>query len=304
MRYFFIFIVAAVLSINAAHAEYGLVKSDGYKLPLGEAVQQLVPSEWRVMFEDNTLRSYQVSWSKGKRWGEVLDDLGSQFDIAFIGDARTKTLFCANTKELVARGFTIVGTDYEAEKFNLAKISQRAHSETEAMAEVVGNVKQAKSNLVDIEYSVNKQLRAYEDQKASLLSAESTAIAMGLPSDKDFVSIVTEDYKVVPIKIVAVDPNDKFKLLNAGDLLFSANEYFYKRWKYKVNLKSDSEDLKVSIPFTLRMPSDTLENDIRSFSKSINTPENKVGVYFKVFKNQQVSTDNQGSIEIRYQRKN
>ena len=304
MRHLFIFILAAALCMSEAHAEYGLVKSDGYKIPLGEAVQQLAPSEWRIMFEDNTLRSYQISWNKGKRWGEVLDELGIQFDIAFVGDARTKTLYCANTKELVARGFTIVATDYEAEKFNLKKIAQRAQLETETFAEVIGSVQQAKTNLVNIEHTVNTQLRAYEEQKVDLLTAESTALALGMPTDKDFVSIVTEDYKVVPIKIIAVDPNDQYRLLNAGDLLVSTEEYFLKRWKYKVYLKADSEDLKVTIPITLKMPSDTLENDIRTFSKSINTPDNKVGVYFKVFKNQQVNSESQGSIEIRYQRKN
>jgi hypothetical protein len=303
MRQIVLVFVTVLLSCASAHAEYGLVKSDGYRIPLGEAVQQIAPFEWRVMFEDNTLRSYQVSWSKGKRWGEVLDELGSQYDIAFLGDARNKTLYCANTKELVSRGFTLVGTDYEAEKYNLKAIAYRATSETEAMADITTRVRDGKTNLVDIEYSVNQKLRDYESQKSQLLAAESTAIAMGLPSDKEFVSIVTEDYKVVPIKVIAVDPNDKYKLLNSGDLLNSANEYFSKRWKFNVYLRADSEDLKVSIPFTLKMPSESLTNDIKSFSKSINTPENPVAVYFKVFKNQQYS-DGLGAIEVRYQRKN
>ncbi|MDI5833290.1 hypothetical protein OCF84_20810 (plasmid) [Shewanella xiamenensis] len=300
---FLVFIFVLCFAWNEpAHAQYGLVKHDGYKIPLGEAVNQIAPSEWRILFEDNNFRSYQVSWTKGKRWGEVLNDIGDLYDIAFVADARTKHLYCANSKELTARGYILVATDYEAEKYNLNSIITRAEIETQKMATMVAKVELSKKNLIDIEYDVSRQLINYEDEKKSLIAAESTALAMGMPSDKGFVSIDPDDYQVEPIKVIAIDPNAESKTINAGDFIESANDYFKRKWNYSVSLSDKSDDVKVSLPISVKLPSKTLEEDVRALSNAINTANAKVNVYFKVFPNRVTSTG-QRSIEVRYKEK-
>lgn len=302
MRSIFISMIVVFCFAFQVRAEFGLVKHDGYKIPLGEAVNQIAPSEWKILFEDNTFRSYQVSWNKGKRWGEILDEIGSLYDIAFVADAKRKRLYCSNTRELTSRGFILIATDYEAEKYNLESIAKKAEIETDKMASMLAKVENAKKNLIDIEYDVTSKLLDYEDEKKVLLVAESSALAMGMPSDRDFVSIDPDDYQVDPIKVIAVDPNEKDKLIHAGELVESANEYFSRKWSFTVSLSQDSDDLTVSIPKPVKMPSKTLEDDVRALSKAINSSSKDVKVYFKVYTKRQ-NSNGLGSIEIRYQEK-
>lgn len=302
MRYLGYILFLCLSLIKPVYAEYGLVKHDGYRIPLGEAVNQIAPSEWNILFEDNNFRSYQVTWVKGKRWGEVLNDIGMLYDIAFVADARTKRLYCANSKELTARGYILVATDYEAEKYSLNSIITRAEIETDKMATMVAKVERSKQNLIDIEYDVSRQLTNYEDEKKALIAAESTALAMGMPSDKNFVSIDPDDYQVEPITVIAYDPNAESKIINAGEFISSANEYFSRKWNYSVSLGKESDDAFVAIPIAVKLPSKSLEEDVRALSNAINTDKSKVNVYFKVYPNRVLSTG-QRSIEVRYKEK-
>lgn len=303
MRVIYLVLLAMCLPSAIAHAEYGHVKHDGYKVKLGVAMQQVVPDEWAVNFTDNSLRNYQVHWSKGVRWTEVLDEMGARFDVAFILDSPRRKVFVANTEDLRSRGLTVVATDYEASRIKLDKLDVAALHAQEEMMQVAGNIGRAKTNLIETQQLIRLKSDEYVRTQEELVANQAKAVAIGIDIDNSFGADLVVQEQVAPVRIISSDPREDIQLVEAGEMIEQLNAYFKARWGYAVVKSKDSLQLKVDIPYSLRMPGTSINDDVRTFSKAVNNELNKLSVYFRVMEGRNRNAGVDGVIEIKYAKK-
>ncbi len=303
MRVIYLLILAMCLPASYVHAEYGQVKHDGYKVKLGAAMGQIVPEEWSVNFTDNSLRNYQVHWSRGARWTEVLDEMGNRFDVAFILDSPRHKVFISNTEDLRARGLTVVATDYEASRIKLNKLDVASLRAQEEMMQVASNIGQAKSTLIETQQLIRLKSDEYVRTQDQLVASQAQAVALGMDIDNTFGADLVVKEQVAPVRVISTDPRVKIQMVEAGDLVEQLNAYFKARWNFGVVKSRDGLELQASLPYSLRMPGTSIEDDVRTFSKAVNNDLNKLSVFFRVMEGKNRNKGVDGVIEIKYAKK-
>tara|TARA_R110002033_G_scaffold135713_4_gene175330 strand:+ start:20830 stop:21744 length:915 start_codon:yes stop_codon:yes gene_type:complete len=292
-----IFVAMAFLSPHA-NAQQGEVKEAGYKIPVGLAVTKIVPDNWKVMFTDNTMRNYQVTWSKGDRWTSILDQIGMQYDLAFVADAQTKVLYVSDTKDLLVRGITLVASEGEAKKINLADVEFSALDAEYELQSVTNDVKQSTVAVINIENEIYKSVSDLESESARLTASQSRSVALGNPIDKSITMDLMNPSKAQEIELYVASNDDESSLIEAGEILLATNNYFTNKWNYEVVFSKRSQPLVVTLPHSLRMPSKSMEGDVNSFSSAINNKKNSVNLFFKVIKGHSIDGTRDGQIQI------
>jgi len=297
-------LIFTIAPCSYVYAQKGEVKEAGYKIPVGLAVAKIVPHNWKVMFTDNTMRNYQVTWSKGDRWTNILDQVGMQYDLAFVADAQTKVLYVSDTKDLLVRGITLVASAGEANKINLADIEIAAQDAEFEMQTVNSDIKQSTNAVINIENEIYDSVNALERESERLAVSQSRSVAMGNPVNKAITMDLMNPSKAQEIQLYVASNDDESSLIEAGELLASTNKYFTDKWNYEVVFSKKSQPLIVSLPHSLRMPSQSIEEDIKSFSSAINNKKNSVNIFFKVIKGRSIDGTRDGQIQITIASKN
>ncbi|GGB66192.1 hypothetical protein GCM10011607_28590 [Shewanella inventionis] len=293
-----IVLVAMMMPATNALAQQGEVKESGYKIPVGMAVSKIVPHSWKVMFTDNTMRNYQITWSKGDRWTNVLDQVGMQYDLAFVADARSKVLYVSETKDLLLRGITLVASSGEAKKINLSDVEFAALDAEAELNSINSALDDATKNVVKIENEIYQSVAALERESDRLASTQSKSVAYGNPANKSITMDLMKTSTANEIELYVASNDDEDALIEAGELLASVDKYFTERWNYEAVYTKKSLPLIVTLPHSLRMPSTSMADDVRSFSDAINNKKNSVNVFFKVVKGRSLDGTKEGQIQI------
>ncbi|MBE8233437.1 MAG: hypothetical protein HAW67_06835 [Endozoicomonadaceae bacterium] len=284
------------------YAQNGELSESGYGIRLNDALPKIIPNNWTIKFADNTLRGYRIQWSKGQRWSETLQMIGENYNVSFLSDSENKIIYCTKSYELLQRGFTLVANEYEADKYNLARIKEKAEIQHIQYQALMDEMQSNDEKLNNLERQINSQLYSYHEAKNQLLANHGSANALGVPIGTHYVTMENEDNLITPIQLIAFNPKDSIKVVEPGDMKVRLNEYYKKRWNYEVILAADSEPLKVSIPYALTMPSQSLKGDTLTLSKSINHSDNDIAVFIKVLKTTVKSSKDtpDGYIELKY----
>ncbi|QIR16534.1 hypothetical protein [Shewanella aestuarii] len=290
--------VVLVIAPSKVLAQQGEVKEAGYKIPVGMAVTKIVPHDWKVMFTDNTMRNYQITWSKGDRWTNVLDQVGMQYDLAFVADARSRVLYVSDTKDLLLRGITLIASTGEAKKINLAEVEFAALDAEAEMQSIQSELKDATRQVVKIENDIYQAVNDLDRQSDRLVQSQSKSVAFGNPVDKSVTMDLMKRSTANEIALYIASNDDEDALIEAGDLLTSLNNYFSDRWNYEAVFSKKSLPLIVTLPHSLRMPSTSMADDIHSFSDAINNKKNAVNIFFKVVKGRSMDGTKEGQIQI------
>lgn len=279
-----IFCVIALLFSLPLKAEYGIVSEEGYKVPLQDAMQKIVPADWGVYYQDNEYRAYQIHWYAGSRWSEVLHDVGSRFDIAFVLDARDNRVYVSDTDELRRRGINMVNNNSAARLVGLEKVVRDSIGEELNYSKLVSTITSNKAKLIDKQHRIDLMVRAYEDIQGELSTAQSDALRYGVPIDNTFGADLDIKEVVHPTRFIVTSEAERHQLVAAGDVITSLAEYFANRWGYQVSKLKDSLKVDATLPYSIRLPGISVEDDLRLLSKSMNHDDNDVSVYFRVVK--------------------
>jgi hypothetical protein len=292
-----------LLTSISSNAQMGEVKESGYKIPVGMAVQKIVPGTWKVMFVDNTLRNYQITWDRGERWTSVLDQVGMQYDIAFVADSQARVLYVSDTQDLRTRGITLIGSPDEALNVKLSELALAADDAESELQFTVNSVKESSNQLIKIEQQIYDSVDQFQQESSFLASSQAKAVAYGQPVNKQITMDLMAQDQAYEVELHIATSDKAENLIMAGELYESLSSYFESKWNYTTVLSADSLPVVVTLPHNLRMPGTSMEDDINSFSKAINNKKNSVNIFFRVLLGQSQVPSFDGEIILTIARK-